>query len=450
MVIPVAALALAGAAFAVLEGSSAAAPTTTNAAAPAAPNPDCSLTVPANPLTAKGLSTPYQLFATDAKVGRCDEANTAQSAFVEATILNPATGALSVYRPLVINRSSQPAAPEVVPTLPANAVVGIWFGFNGGNLTLHSHNGSVAAGNCVNGAQGSIFGQFAFCDATQFFAAANTAIGKGLIKVPAMAKGKDGLPCMTTRDYGLIDQDQSDNVISSYLVRPNGTVAQNTATNTAKLNDATTLVNGSDNLLLDGFVDPALGCKPWTAPDLTNPGQQVSSLALNELFAAANQSTPIAMVPMNDPMAQVDGKSNMAKTNLYRSGVDQPALASARATPTPTTYCMNTLNLTAKRIQQDKTFFVKAPSPDPAAANSLFTFLAQRYSATLTNLSCNNLIRVGNPVKLTTDKAGVVVNATFARQCAAIVAPADTAQVANADGADTAAAVGAPTKPNKY
>ena len=447
VVIPAAALAVAGAAFAFFEGSSAAAPA---AAPPAAPNPDCSLTVPANPLTAQGLATPYQLFATDAKAGACDEANTAQSAFVEATILDPKTGALSVYRPLVVNRGSRPAAAEVVPKLPANAVVGIWFGFNGGNLTLHSHRGSLAAGNCVNGGKGSIFGQFAFCDASQFFTAANTAIANHRITIPALAKGKDGLPCMTTRDYGLIDQDQSDNVISSYLVRPNGQVAQNTATNSAKLADATTLVNGSDNLLLDGFVDPALGCKPWTVPDLTNPGQQVSSLALNELFAAQNQTAPIALVPMNDPMAQNNGQSDMSKTNLYRSGVDQAQMASTHAAPTPTTYCTDTLNLTAKRIQQDKNFFVKAPSPDPGAANSLFTFLAQRYSATLTNLNCAKLIRVGNPVKLVTDKAGVVVNAIFGHVCAAIVGPAtDAAQVATGS-ADSAAAVGAPQKPGKY
>ena len=447
VVIPAAALVIAGAAFAFFEGSSSAAPA---AAPPADPNPDCSITVPANPLTAKGLATPYQLFATDRKAGPCNEANTAQSAFVEATILDPKTGALSVYRPLVVDRGTQPAAPEVVPTLPANAVVGIWFGFNGGNLTLRSQHGSLHAGNCTNGAQGSIFGQFAFCNAPQFFTAANTAIANHLITIPALAKGKDGLPCMTTRDYGLIDQDQSDNVISSYLVRPNGRVAQNTATNAAKLADATTLVNGSDNLLLDGFVDPALGCKPWTAPDLTNPGQQVSSLALNELFAAKNQTAPVALVPMNDPMAQNNGKSDMAKTNLYRSGVDQTQMASMQSAPTTTTYCMNTLNLTAKRIQQDKNFFVKAPSPDPGAANSLFTFLAQRYSATLTNLACSKLIRVGNPVKLVTDKAGVVVNAIFAHICPAIVGQTvDAAQVA-AGSADSAAAVGAQAKPGKY
>jgi hypothetical protein len=38
---------------------------------------------------------------------------------------------LSVYRPLVIDRGTQPAAPPVIPALPAGAVVGVWFGFTG-------------------------------------------------------------------------------------------------------------------------------------------------------------------------------------------------------------------------------------------------------------------------------------------------------------------------------
>ncbi len=95
-----------------------------------------------------------------------------------------------------------------------------------------------------------------------------------MIEGPRAGHGQDGLPCMTTRDYGLIDQDQSDNVVTSYLVLPDGKVAQNTAANQKTLHDSTTLVNGSDNLLLDGFVDPALDCTPFEAPDLTNPGHR--------------------------------------------------------------------------------------------------------------------------------------------------------------------------------
>src|SRR5579864_4916795 len=47
-------------------------------------NPNCTLIVPANPLSAQGLATPYQLVATNPANGPCNEANANQSAFVQA------------------------------------------------------------------------------------------------------------------------------------------------------------------------------------------------------------------------------------------------------------------------------------------------------------------------------------------------------------------------------
>ena len=47
----------------------------------------------------------------------------------------------------------------------------------------------------------------------------------------------------------MIDQDQSDNVTSIYLVTANGQTAQFNAANAANLAGATKAVNGSDNAL---------------------------------------------------------------------------------------------------------------------------------------------------------------------------------------------------------
>jgi len=88
----------------------------------AAQNTDCTLIMPAHPLTAAGLATPYQLTATDPAKGPCNQANTAQSAFVQAAVIDRATGQISVYSPLVIDAGTQPAAPPVVPVLPAVVV----------------------------------------------------------------------------------------------------------------------------------------------------------------------------------------------------------------------------------------------------------------------------------------------------------------------------------------
>src|ERR1700693_1406741 len=105
-------------------------------AAQAAVNGDCTLIVPAQPLTAQGLATPYQLVATNPDNGPCNEANTMQAAFVQGSIFDFDTGQISVYNPLVIDQGTKPAINPVVPQISRNAVVAIWFGFNGNNLTL--------------------------------------------------------------------------------------------------------------------------------------------------------------------------------------------------------------------------------------------------------------------------------------------------------------------------
>ena len=370
-------------------------------------NPDCTLQVPANPLSAKGLATPYQLGAAK---GHCNETNADQSAFVQATILDPATGKLSVYDPLVIDKGSRPAIAPTPPALPRGAVVGIWFGFNGDNLTLRGDTGT-----CVNGDHNSVFGQYAYCNAQPFFAAANNAIAGRKLVIPPLGKGKDGKPCMTTRDFGLVDQDQSDNVTTTYLQARDGHVAQDTPANESKLGFAKVraktrakLTNGSDNVLLDAFVDPTPGCTPFTAQDLAS-GNQVTSLALDELQAAARQAAPVALVPTNDPMTLDGTRTSVTKTNLYRVGVDMPGINTR--TETPQAYCRSLVTTGIQRTQLDAPFTRTGPSPDPGAASNLFTFLAQRLQGSFDNLGCGKLLHTANPVHLKTNKAGVVVDA---------------------------------------
>lgn len=361
--------------------------TTPAGAAAKAPNPNCALIIPAGPLTAQGLATPYELMATNHRDGPCHEANDNQSAFIEATIIDPATGKLAIYRPLVIDRGTQPAAPTIVPTLPAGAVVGLWFGFQGDTLTLRGANSG-----CVNGLPDSPFGQVAYCGAPDFFSAANTAIGAGKLHVPPLGRSRDGQPCPTTRDFSVVDQDQSDNLDTTYLALSDGRTAQNNAANASELAATTTLSNASDNGLLNNFIDPALGCQPFMAPDLTQGGALVPSQALNELQAAATQAQPVALVPTNDPMTQVDGKPSVAKTNLYRAGVNMPPLDPM--IETATSYCTNLANIAPTRLRLDRPLTIGAPSPDPATAPNLFTFLQQRLKASLTNLACTPHPRV--------------------------------------------------------
>jgi len=376
----------------------------------AAANADCTLIVPPMPLTAQGLATPYQLVATNPAQGPCNEANAAQAAFVQGAIIDP-TGKISVYNPLVVDQGTQPAIKPTVPQLAQGSVVALWFGFNGNNLTLQ---GDMGGSHCVNGVNGSIFGQFAYCNARAFFRAANRAIGAGNLTPPALGMAKDGQTCMSVRDFGLVDMDQSDNVTTVYLVTGNGQTAQMTAANAAALQNTQTATNASDNRLLDVGVDGALGCQPWMAPNLADPGNMVPALPLNELQAAAQQAAPIALVPAGDPMVLNNNQPDLNKTNAYRRGVDQQPAASLNDAST-TTYCNNLLKIGPARLQLDMQFTQNRPSPDAAAANSLFTFLAQRFSTSFgpNGLNCTGLLNLQNPITLTTDGNGVATAATI-------------------------------------
>lgn len=378
-------------------------------AAQLSPAPQCELRLPDQPLTAQGLATPFVLSGVGGQA--CHESDPNFAAFAQGLILDPATGQLAVYDPLVIDEGTQPAVAPTVPTLPANAIVALWFGFNGNVLAL---SGGTQAGSCVNGSDNSPFGQFSYCNAPALFAAANAAISQGKIAVPPIGTAADGKPCLTTRDFGLVDQDQSDNVTSTYLVLSNGTTAQNTQAAAKKLagKQPSLLANGSDNLLLDHFVDPALGCKPWTAPDLASPGFQATALGLNELQAAAHQAAPVAIVPLNDPMTlDGSGATSDAKTDLYRAGVDQPPLAQVPGSAAQ--YCANLRTIGVTRTKLDRSLTDTTSSPDPAAASDLFTFLGMRLQQSYVNLGCEQLLGESNPVHLKTDANGVVVDATF-------------------------------------
>jgi len=378
-----------------------------------AQNPNCTIIIPNAPLTAAGLATPYQLTATDPTQGNCDEANTNSSAFVQAAILDPATGQISIYNPLVIDEGASPAIKPVPPTLPRNAIVALWFGFNGTNLVQQgASTGVLQASRCVNGLPNNVFGQFSYCNAPEFFKAAHFAIRRGQLHVPERGFASDGLRCPTVRSFYVVDQDQSDNLPVTYLVSSDGLIAQNTAANAAALYGATVLGNPSDNGLLDRFLDPTMNCTPWKVADLADPGQVVPSLALNELQARAHQRRHVALIPAGDPMAlNIDGTINIAKVNAYRRGVDQHEIRFIEEADTAR-YCRSMLWTAPARLAQNQPALTAAPSPVTSAANSLFTFMAQRFVASFDILDCGGLLGVADPVSFSQDANGVATGAT--------------------------------------
>ncbi|KIJ07571.1 hypothetical protein PAXINDRAFT_158380, partial [Paxillus involutus ATCC 200175] len=424
----------------------------------------CTLKIPQNPLTAQGLATPYELTG-------CNQLDFSdQGVFVEAAILDPATGSIQIYNPLVINAgmvsveqsqnvtstpsmpptstiaptptnssksrastipstspmshgrtpssipskspasttpstsskshasttsstSSKEAAatlsarqapasagffvPPIVPTLPNGAIVGLWFGSNANSVTLTGETGG-----CVNGLGDSVFGQFAYCNGQAWFNAAKAAVQQGLIKIPAPGTGLSGQACPVTRDFRIVDQDQSDNVVTTYLMIGNDTLAQNTPAEAQANPDAEVLSNASDNALLNEFIQPALGCTPYQNPCTTCPSGQSPALSTNVGNELQSNFFPPAsgpaLVPLNDPMVLVNGQQSLQKVNLYRDGTGQPQADNNNASGL--TYCQQFAQ-SGLFISLNEQTFTNTGSPAADQATNLFTFLAMRFSA---------------------------------------------------------------------
>ena len=413
-------------------------------AAEAAASMNCTLTVPANPLSAQGLATPWQLG------DGCSMANAAtEGAFVEATILAP-NGQAQVYNPLVITAGTTPAATPAAPTIARGSQVIIDVGFNGTNLVLQGQ--GARQGRCVDALGQSVIGQVSACNAVNFYNLANAEIARGTLTVPPAGTSLDGQPCLTTRSFAVVDQDQSDNVITTYLINGNGQTAQNTTANAAAIAGATTLVNGSDDKLLAAFLDPANGCTAFSAPDTTATGGTSGSQALNELSARVNQQGTIAVTPPNDEMTLVNGAFSIAKTNVYRSLVDQPLLAgNVNATTVAEDYCQNLVNIQSARNQLDMTRELNFGSPVTAVGNTLATFMGNRLSMSFVNLGCANF-GLTNPVTVTLDGNQVATAVTFntAQQTAkAPAAATPTASATTGTGGPGGGAAGPPARQHR-
>jgi hypothetical protein len=407
-----------------------ASPTATATAAAAAANVNCDIIVPAHPLSARGLATPYQLTGTNGQspaASGCEMTNAANlGAFVQATILNPRNGRLFVYDPLVITQGTTPAVTPTVPTLPRNAVVTIDFGFNGTDLfQVGATPNALQQGNCINGQQGSIFGQVSFCNGVNFFNTAFRLEREGILRVPSEGTSAKIVPtdgrlgtgndCPVTRNFDMVDQDPSDNVTTEYLLNPaTGQTAQDTTANEGNIPNSTLLLNGSDNTLLDLFIDPTLGCTPFEVPNLANNDQPTSSQALDELLSAKNQPRTAALVPENDEMTlDGNGQFDAAKTNLYREEVGQAPISFLNnQTSSPAMYCQNMVNIQTPFLAANQTLLATGQVPVAGVGDNLLTFMANRLSMSFTNLNCQNF-GLTNPVTVTLDNNGVAVAATF-------------------------------------
>ena len=376
---------------------------------------DCLLQVPNDPLNT-GLFQPWFVSTAPGSPLPCSQLIKTSAVFVEATILDIATGKLFVYNPLTVDVGAQPALPIVVATLPVKNVVIINIGANGNSVTLTAspltsqyQPNSLVMGQCVNGFKESIFGQVAYCNGPQFFQQVNNLIATGLIVVPPLQNSLLGDICPTTRSFAVVDQDQSDNILTEYLITATNQVAQNTPANKLCVNwnavANTDLVgNGSDNRLLDKFIAVAIGCAPFQAPDLANPTILKSSLALNEIQANLNDpnSPDTALVAINNPMVLVNGQPSIDKINAYRLGVNQPPLLINQFNVTQNTiaYCNSLARIAIPFYMLHINELTNFASPD-ATGNNLLNFLCNRFANSWVNLNCQMFTGVPSAITVT-------------------------------------------------
>ena len=361
----------------------------------------CQLVVPQFPLSYNGLITPYQLLPPcDMKVA---------PSFVEALILDLDTNSLYVYHPLVINQGTVPLSPTVNFNMPKNSLVGIWFGSNANAISLIPQT-SIQQGLCVYNTGGinsqDTFGQFAHCNAIAFFNKIKEIIVSKVPfnpPIPDLGIAIDGEPCMTTRDFSLVDMDPSDNVVTTYLIdMATGRTSQNNFNNQNLNPQAIILKNGSDNLLLSN-LDNIMGCKPYQVPNLVDPTNQltgkISSMALDEIHASLKQQNFYAYLPKGDPMTRINNMPSLAKLNAYRQGVFQPVINDIGLADTMA-FCAHYTNIHLPRLQKNKQNFIIQPSPDPTISNNLYGFLLNRFSGSYLGLNCHILLDIPNPITL--------------------------------------------------
>jgi hypothetical protein len=348
-------------------------------------------------LSATGLATPW--------TNDLNQSIAVNAAFIQGCLFDSATNLISAYNPLVITAGTKPAVVPTPPVVPVTATVALWFGYNGNTLTLADNDGGqdLATALCVNGMTNSIFGQFAYCNAVAFYNLVLPAVANGALKVPPLGTANDGQTCPTTRDFFVIDMDQSDNVVTSYLVTGTNEIAQGTISNTNALgaNVVNTLTNASDIRLIEIAMDTALGCTPMLVADLTETtvANNVPTFATAELQANTWQQAPIALVPISHAMTRVNNQPSLTKTNLYRSGCGQ-TLAINAAGADGTVYCQNLYFVGPKRLAANSQNFQNFASPDPCTATNLYAFLIQRMFTSFgpDGLNCGALLGVANPI----------------------------------------------------
>src|SRR6266581_6262333 len=113
-------------------------------------------------------------------------------------------------------------------------------------------------------------------------------------------------------------------------------------------------------------------------------------------------------------MVVTDNRPDYKKLDAYRVGVDQPTTGFGTSANTAV-YCAYLRMIAPNRLLLDMPFTFASPSPDAAVANSLLTFLEQRYVTSYeeNGLNCLELLKQPDPITVTKDANGIAIDGSI-------------------------------------
>ena len=304
-------------------------------------------------------------------------------AFVEADIINPRTGSIKVYNPLVITEGTQPP-PAGAARVPRGDVVAIMFGFNGGNLLLTGTEKRCSR-TTASTASRVLLSQVAYCNSPAFYRAANRDIARGVLKIPPLATGDDGQPCPLPATSPWWTRPRRQHGRRLPADRENGRPPRTGQGDAAALSEGPRRSTTAATTRWSQVMDPALGCARYRLHDKTAPARcRLRQVTPTNCCATAARTTPVALVPLNDPMTQVNGHNNRARPTRSRYELDQALIGQGGELAED--YCEDMMQIGIQRVQQDSG---KSPTSRPSCrtrATTCSRFMAAPASASFENL----------------------------------------------------------------
>ena len=362
----------------------------------------CGLIVPENPLSYQGLNTPYILKSFTGNAADCSVLDQRTTVFVEIVIFDISASTFYIYNPLVVNRLKQIKIYDEIPQLPDQNIVGIWFGSNGVTFKLIDSNNSLHFGDCIDGYNGSIFGNFAYCNARIFF----TTISKYRISIPNIGKTVNGFTCLTTRSFEFNEQYQISNVISSYIVLNSYKIVMKTIKNLSIFKPLFIIISKSNGYILNNYISIATGCTIFAGYDFTEQFIMKTSMILNEIYASLDVEQ--VFIPSTHPSVTIDGVPNLNKLNLYRIGLNQSTVSEIDYNDSRL-YCDGIYKKTPIFLYKHHDLLNNYITPDETLGNSLLNVMISRFLTSWNTYNCTEVLKVEFPIKYLKDYNNVIV-----------------------------------------